>query len=97
MSILFVVLSIWLLSGIFGLCLDILVSGKPSVMGVFWALLLGLPGLVMFITYLIIVTVKDYYQNAPINKKNNLIAIGVFTIIALFATVLYYCMCFINS
>jgi len=51
--------------------------------------LLGFLGLVLFIGYLIYVSVKEFWFEAKQTTKNNIIAVGVFTIIAVLASGLY--------
>lgn len=97
MSNLFIFIAIWLLSGVVALCLDVIVSGKPKhVSEVFWMFLLGFIGLVMFVCYLIWVTAREFWQESNKNIKNNIIALGSFTIIATLATGIYFLFEYIN-
>jgi hypothetical protein len=84
-----VALFLWCLCGIVCIALDILTAGKTTTGAVVVQVLLGPIALVAFLVYLIVTLLVDYLTEASDNVKNNLLAVGVFTIIAAIASIIY--------
>ena len=84
-----VALFLWCLCGIVCIALDILTAGETTTGAVVVQVILGPIALVAFLIYLIVSLFTDYLSEASENVRNNLLAVGVFTIIAAIASIIY--------